>query len=58
MIEEACRDQEADARMKLGDSVVPPRIFNYCQKVGATIGGSYAIMNACVDQEKAAASRL
>lgn len=57
-IEEACRQQERQARDNLSREKIPQRVANYCQEVGQAVGGSYQIMGTCVQQELAAKARL
>lgn len=56
--EEACRQQEREAQASLSRKQMPPRVEKYCREVGKAVGGSYQIMNACVEQELAAKARL
>ena len=57
-IEETCRNEEAEALVKLNSRTIPDRILRYCSQIGQTIGGSYQIMETCVEQESEAAARL
>jgi hypothetical protein len=51
--ENACREQEKRDRDKLAGTSIPSGIDRHCSQVAQAAGGSYRVMQTCVQQELA-----
>jgi hypothetical protein len=49
---------EYEAKKKIDSMVVPARITKYCREIGKVAGGSYQIMETCIQMELGAKSNL
>lgn len=55
MIEESCRNHEAEARDRISHLSVAPEIMNYCNKYSSE---SYSILETCIENERSAKNRI
>ena len=60
MIEQGCREMEADAKATVGRMNVPSKTMSYCTEVARAAGrnGSYSILQGCIEMETDAKKSL